>query len=104
MLATLDPLAAMATADQESLSTLLASVATENKAVQELLSYIDQGMVPGFEPLGMWEPEIGDVPSIHATDEEIQDRFVVRCPMSESDQVKTELEQIAVRYPGVTIA
>jgi hypothetical protein len=104
MLATLDPLAAMATADQESLSTLLASVITENKAVQELLTYIDQGMMPGFEPLGMWEPEIGDVSNINATDDEIEEKFVVRCPMSQSDNIKAELENICDKYPGVTIA
>jgi hypothetical protein len=61
-------------------------------------------MMPGFEPLGMWEPEIGDVSNINATDDEIEEKFVVRCPMSQSDNIKAELENICDKYPGVTIA
>ena len=104
ILATLDPLASMATPDDEQLAGLLETVSSADQGVTELLDYISNGIVPGFEPLGMWEPEIGDVSSIHATDDEIQDRFIVRCPMDQSDQIKTELEQIVTRHPGATIA
>ena len=104
ILITLDPLAVMATSDHDQLNNLLESVNTNNPHVQELLDYISNGIIPGFEPLGMWEPEIGDVSSINATDDEIEDKFVVRCPMSQSDNIKAELEDICDKYPGVTIA
>ena len=104
ILATLDPLAVMATSDHDQLNSLLESVNTDSPHVPELLDYISNGIVPGFEPLGMWEPDIGDVSNINATDDEIEEKFVVRCPMSQSDNVKTELENMCDKYPGVTIA
>ena len=104
LLATLDPLAAMATANDEGLKRLLDSITTNNDEINELLRFIDNGITPGFEPLGMWEPDIANVSSILSTDEEILARFVVRCPMDESDNLKSELEALVQKYSGATVA
>jgi len=53
MLATLDPLAAMAGRDEERLSELLATVSSDNATVNALL----QTLANGYEPLMLLEPE-----------------------------------------------
>lgn len=58
VLATLDPIAAMAGADADVLAQLLEMVSTEDEAVQALLSQIaeDAGIIPpDFEPVGIEE-------------------------------------------------
>ena len=52
MLATLDPLAAMAGRDEERLSELLATVTSDNATVNALL----QTLANGYEPLTISEP------------------------------------------------
>ena len=101
MLATLDPLAAMAEAEQSSLSALLdtvmASTATENARVLELLHYISNGIPSGFEPMGMWEPDIADVSGVTATNEPIESIITVRCPITiqgaVTDRITAVLEE-----------
>jgi len=56
MLATLDPLAAMAGRDEERLSELLATVSSDNATVNALL----QTLANGYEPLTLLEPEPPD--------------------------------------------
>ena len=56
MLATLDPLAAMAGRDEERLSELLATVSSDNATVNALL----QTLANGYEPLTIPEPEPPD--------------------------------------------
>ena len=53
MLATLDPLAAMAGRDEERLTELLATVSTDNATVNALL----QTLANGYEPLTIADPE-----------------------------------------------
>jgi len=53
MLATLDPLAAMAGRDEERLSELLATVTSDNDTVNALL----EPLANGYEPLTLLEPE-----------------------------------------------
>ena len=52
MLATLDPLAAMAGRDEERLSELLSTVSSDNDTVNALL----QTLANGYEPLTISEP------------------------------------------------
>jgi DNA modification methylase len=56
MLATLDPLAAMAGRDEDRLSELLATVTSDNATVNALL----QTLANGYEPLTLLEPEPPD--------------------------------------------
>jgi len=56
MLATLDPLAAMAGRDEERLSELLETVTSDNATVNALL----QTLANGYEPLALLEPEPSD--------------------------------------------
>ena len=56
MLATLDPLAAMAGRDEERLTDLLAAVSSENDTVDALL----QTLANGYEPLTLLEPDPPD--------------------------------------------
>ena len=100
ILATLDPLAVMATSDHDQLNSLLESVNTDSPHVQELLDYISNGIIPGFEPLGMWEPEIGDVSDINPTTEEIEAKIVVRCPLSMADELREEISLVMGKYEG----
>lgn len=101
ILATLDPLAAMAEAEQSSLSALLDTVmdspVTKNASVLELLQYIANGTPPGFEPLGMWEPDIADVSGVTATNTPIESIITVRCPINlqgvVTDRIRAVLEE-----------
>lgn len=56
MLATLDPLAAMAGRDDERLTALLATVTSENDTINALL----QTLADGYEPLTLLEPDPPD--------------------------------------------
>jgi DNA modification methylase len=56
MLATLDPLAAMAGRDEERLNELLETVTSDNATVNALL----QTLANGYEPLALLEPEPSD--------------------------------------------
>lgn len=65
MLATLDPLAAMAGRDEERLSELLSTVSSDNDTVNALL----QTLANGYEPLTLLEPVEDPGPQIDRADE-----------------------------------
>jgi len=64
MLATLDPLAAMAGRDEERLTELLATVTSENDTVNALL----QTLANGYEPLTLIDSEPPDNPYVQSVD------------------------------------
>lgn len=57
ILATLDPIAAMATADRDKLDELLRDVSTGDAAVMQMLSDLaaDNGIVPEFDAMEHWQ-------------------------------------------------
>lgn len=57
ILATIDPLAAMAVTDREQLDALLHEVSTGDAAVQAMLDQLaqDAGVVPPVDPTGEWD-------------------------------------------------
>lgn len=57
VLATFDPLGAMATADQQALDTLLREISSGSAAVQQLLDQMAQqaGLVPPTDPIAEWQ-------------------------------------------------
>ena len=103
VLATLDPLASMATSDDNQLKSLLESISTDNIEVNDLLKLIDNGITPGFEPIGMWEPSLDDMGGIASTDEEIQQKIVIRCSMSEYEALKRDIERVCNGYENITV-
>ncbi len=57
ILATLDPISAMATADRDKLDELLREVSTSDAAVMQMLSDLaaDNGVVPEFDAMEHWQ-------------------------------------------------
>lgn len=65
LLATLDPLAGMATADPDLLSGLLVGIQTESEAVQRLLSRLEGEAIGPNDPEAEWQ----GMPEFHQEDQ-----------------------------------
>lgn len=99
ILATLDPLSAMATTDREQLSALLAEVSTGDAALQAMLDGLAQqaGLVPPVDPLAEWQgmPEFEQPDAmphrtiiVHFADDEAVEDFSRLVGQSFTDKTK----------------
>ena len=88
LLATLDPLAAMATTNQEQLVSLLDSISFENG---EVLGLLDTLRTSVWSPT--WEPDIGAVTSIIPMDTPILNKVIVECPAFITGEVRDAIAQ-----------
>jgi hypothetical protein len=103
MLATLDPLAAMATAHNDQLQELLAQVDSDSVEVQTLLEQIGAGMSPGFEPWGAWNPDTTNVDNIIPNDDPIQTKITVTCDADDQAGIRQELEALVSQFPSMAV-
>jgi hypothetical protein len=103
MLATLDPLAAMAEVNEVALTALLETVSTTNADLASMLDYVEKGAAPGFEPNGMWDPRLA-TQTLEATDEPIKSTITVTCPIHLADQVRQAVTDAMDSYDEVTVA
>ena len=88
LLATLDPLAAMATTNEEQLVQLLDTISFENQEVLDLLDTLRQS---NWSPT--WEPNIEAVASIVPMDTPITNKVVVECPALITGEVRDAIAQ-----------
>ena len=103
MLATLDPLAAMAGRDEERLTELLETVTSENDTVNALL----ETLANGYEPLSLIEPESAspdegyaeavDIPIYEPTGE--QPRIEELRDRNKADGLINEIQQLDAELP-----
>ena len=103
ILATLDPVAGMAEANQSALSDLLDRVFSEDSRVSAILEQIGMGMTPGFEPVGAWSPDIENTDSIVPTSEPIQSTVEIKCPIQLEDEIRGVVTETLKGYDSVTI-
>jgi len=101
LLATLDPLAAMATRNQESLSALLERVQFDSEAVNEMLANLvandaDMDQMP-------WEPDIAAVESFAPSSEGLIPVIKIQCPQEVVDELKDALPDFLLTFPGAKL-
>ena len=88
LLVTLDPLAAMATTNEEQLVSLLDTISFENGEVIELLDPLRSS---NWSPT--WEPDIEAVGSIIPMDTPITSKVIVECPVLITGEVRNAIAQ-----------
>jgi len=103
ILVTLDPVAVMAGADQLLLDGLLDSINAEDERLRSFLDQIRDGLSPGFEPLGDWDPNLDQTEGIDPTDMGIEARIVVRCPQSSAGEITALIGQALIDHPEASI-
>jgi hypothetical protein len=104
ILTTLDPISVMAGSDQSILVNLLDNIESDDSRVSQLLENIRNGITPGFEPLGDWEPQFDAVNSINETDQGITSKIIVECPADRKSEIVDMLDEIFIDMPDIEIA
>lgn len=103
ILATLDPVSVMAGADEFLLEGLIDSITSEDSRLSSFLTQIRDGLEPGFEPLGAWDPDLDQFERIDPTDSGIEARIIVRCPQAAAKKITDLIEQAILDHPEASI-
>lgn len=104
MLATFDSVTVLAGADEFLLQDLIANIESNDERVSILLDNIRNGIEPAFEPLGEWDPELGNISDIVPTDDPIKGKITVSFPRSIEDDVISMLDETFKDMPEVEVA
>jgi len=102
ILVTHDPIASMAEANQGLLERLLENVQTDNESVSKMLQHMAMGGAVGFEPVGMWEPDLNTNTPI-STDAPIQSTINVRCPIYMEEEIREVIETALEDFHDVEV-
>ena len=102
ILVTHDPIASMAEANQGLLERLLENVQTDNESVSKMLQHMAMGGAVGFEPVGMWEPDLNTNTPI-STAAPIQSTINVSCPIYMEEEIREVIETALEDFHDVEV-
>ena len=94
----------MAGSDQSILVNLLDNIKIDDSRISRFLENIQNGITPGFEPLGDWEPQFDAVNSINETDQGITSKIIVECPVDRKAEVMDMLNELFIDMSDIAIA
>ena len=103
LLLTLDPMAAMAITDTDTLLALLEQTTIHSSALNDMLEGLANGERYPMPDL-TWDTDIADIASISPLDSPILGKIVIECPVLIAGDVREAIEETLKGYPDARIA